>query len=216
MLGHAIDVAAPYIKLHPVKMYVDGTKFRTSISDLLNGTRNEVLSKINEALSLFSTRSQNASIDYNETITTTAEASDFSTYIKDYSDKLTAAAQVVLDNVDSLIESHTLDRPLLRATGNRKMVPSTLNFDGITTFSYEFKNVGNKIWSGWMTLKLTDQYKKSVSVDFAPSNIPVVDPGETVWLSREITVEKTQYVNGSPRTWGSTTKIQVGIYTRNA
>jgi hypothetical protein len=96
------------------------------------------------------------------------------------------------------------------------MVPSTLNFDGITAFSYEFKNVGNKTWSGWMTLKLTDQYKKSVSVDFSPSSIPVVDPGETVWLSREITVNKTQYVNGSPRTWGEKTKVQVGIYTRNA
>jgi hypothetical protein len=189
----------------------------TAISTLLSGTRNEVLSKINEALALFSTRAQNASIDYNETITTTAEATDFSTYIKDYSDKLTTTAQSVLDNVDSLIETHTLDRPLLRATGNRKMVPSTLNFDGITTFSYEFKNIGNKTWSGWMTLKLTDQYKKSVSVDFAPSSIPIVDPGGITWLSREITVNKTMYTaDGDPRTWGTTTKIQVGIYTRNA
>lgn len=183
---------------------------------MLNGTRNEVLSKINEALALFSTRAQNASIDYNETITTTAEATDFSTYIKDYSDKLTTAAQSVLDDVNSLIETHTLDRPLLRATGNRKMVPSTLNFDGITTFSYEFKNIGNKTWSGWMTLKLTDQYKKSVSVDFASSIIPVVDPGGITWLSREITINKTMYIDGNPRTWGTTTKIQVGIYTRNA
>jgi hypothetical protein len=195
-------------------MYVDGTAFRTAISDLLTGAITEVLGKINEIVASFNQKAQNASIDYNQTISTTDEATSFSSYVNDYSSKLSTSIDTVLSAIEDLVNSHAFDRPLLRHTGNRKS-PLSITLDGINTFSREFKNVGNKSWSGWMTINATDKYKNSVSVDVAPSNISTIEPGETSWLTREIEIPKVRYVSGSPRSWGHPTTIQTGIYTRN-
>lgn len=199
--------------MHPVKSYVDGTKFRKESDELLEAVRSEVIAKINDAMSGFNTRAQNASFDYNQTISTEDEATEFSDYISDYSTKLSDYVTQILDKVNSLVEDHLVNRPLLRSTGNRS-VPSKIDFDSVSTISYEFQNVGNKSWSGWMKLVASDKYKHSISVDFPPSQIPVVAPGDVVVLSREITIPKTVIVDGNLRSWADKTSFSVSIYTR--
>lgn len=212
LILHAIDYAAPYISSHSVKSYVDGPSFQSAISSLANGVRSEVISKINDAMSGFNTRVQNASIDYNSSIPSEEDAIAFSEYIKTYSDKLSLVANDIVSQVDQMVSLHATNRPLLRATGNREV--GNIVLDGITTIRYEFTNVGSLTWTGWMVVKVSDQYKKSVTVDFAPANIPVISPGETAMLSREIKIDKIHYVNGNPRTWGNKSKIVISIYTR--
>lgn len=211
-ITHSIDGVPSYISLHPIEIYSDGVKFREASAKLLESVRSETLAKINDAMTGFNTRIQNSSIDYNQTITSTDESTSFSEYIKGYSDKLSLVIDAALEKMTSHVQSHLTSRPLMRATGNR-VVPNIV-LDGITTIKYEFQNVGSKTWTGWMCLKVTDEYKKSVSVDFSPPQLPVVAPGNTVMLSREIKIDKTHYVSGNPRTWGKKSKIIVSLYTR--
>jgi hypothetical protein len=211
-ITHSIDGVTSYISLHPVKIYADGTKFREASQKLLESVRSEVLALINDSMTGFNTRIQNSSIDYNQTITSADESTAFSEYIKTYSDKLSTAIDVAIEKMTSIVQSHLTSRPLMRATGNR-VVPNIV-LDGITTIKYEFINVGSKTWTGWMCLKVIDEYKKVVSVDFAPPQLPIVAPGSTVMLSREIKIDKIQYVSGNPRTWGKKSKISVSLYTR--
>jgi hypothetical protein len=212
-VNHSLDYAQPYIDLHPVLIYVDGSKFQEAVKSFSQSVQSEVVAKINDAMSGFNVRAQNASIDYNKTISTDDEASLLADYITDYSDKLSVAVSGVIEKMSNIIDGHLQNRPLLRHTGNRS-VPSSINLDGITVIGYEFQNIGNKAWSGWLNLKLSDEYKKSVSVDFAPPQIPVVSSGDVVFLSREIKIPKVVYVDGNPRSWGKKTKINASIYTR--
>jgi hypothetical protein len=164
-------------------------------------------------MSGFNTRAQNASIDYNQTVSTTEDSTLLSDYITEYSEKLSAAVNSVIEKMTSIVNEHLTNRPLLRHTGNRS-VPSSVNLDGITTIGYEFQNIGNKTWTGWLNLKLIDEYKKFVVVDFVPSQLSVIPPGVISILSREIKVPSVVYVNGNPRSWGKKTKINASIYTR--
>ena len=66
-----------------------------------------------------------------------------------------------------------------------------------------------------MGVKVIDEYKNSVSIDFITSSLPLVSPGDTVTLTREITVDRVQQVNGKSRSWGKKTAIHISIYTRN-
>ena len=65
-----------------------------------------------------------------------------------------------------------------------------------------------------MIVKLVDQYKNSVVVDFAPPNIPAVAPGDSAFLSRDITIPRVVYKDGEPRSWGDKTKIYISLQTR--
>lgn len=178
-----------------------------------DGVRSEVFSRINDALAGFNVRVQNISIDLNDSITTDEDAVAFRALITDYSTRLSAQSDSVMTQADSLVESHAFDRPLLRPTGERKGF-SDVKLGEPSSFSYEFKNVGRKPWSGWMVIEARDQYKKSVIVDYAAPSIPIVAPGESVWLTRDITIPKVVMVNGNPHTWGKTT-IHTSIYTRS-
>lgn len=193
-------------------MYTDGPKFREAVSSLGEGVRSEVLAKINDAMVGFNTRVENSGIDYNPSITSEEESMSFSSYIKDYSDKLSAAIDSVLSHVDESISAYAYNRPLLRATGNRIIPP--IVFDKPITIKYEFQNVGSNPWTGWMNVKVVDEYKKSIGVDFPPANIPTVPPGDSVTLIRDVTIPKVLYVDGNPRTWGKKSKVQISIYTR--
>lgn len=212
-MSHAVDYAQPYIDLHPINIYVDGTVFRSSLSDLQSHVRAEVVSHVNDAMIGFSTRAQNITIDYNSTVSTSAEADTFGAIVQEYSDKLVAVSNDIITKTDELVQTYALNRPLLRPTGNRS-VP-TINFGGVTKISYEFQNIGTKPWSGWMGVKVIDEYKNSVSIDFITSSLPLVSPGDTVTLTREITVDRVQQVNGKSRSWGKKTAIHISIYTRN-
>ena len=213
LLSHVIDYAQPYIDLHLINIYVDGVAFRSALSDLQSHVRAEVVSHVNDAMIGFSTRAQNITTDYNSTVSTSDEADAFGAIVQEYSDKLVAVSNDIITKTDELVQTYALNRPLLRPTGNRS-VP-TINFGVVTKISYEFQNIGTKPWSGWMGVKVFDEYKNSVSVDFITPSLPLVSPGDTVTLTREIIVDRVQQVNGKSRSWGKKTVIHISIYTRN-
>lgn len=194
-------------------MYCDVPSFRSAVDDLNSAVRNEVVSRIGDAISGFNTRVRNISIDFNASSPTDDELTLVSSSASSYSDQLSTLSQSVVDKADELVTNHAFDRPLLRPTGERS-ISSPISFTSPNTVKYEFQNIGSKPWSGWIKVKAVDQYKNSVSVDFAPASIPVIGPGESAFLSREITIPKTVYVNDNPRSWGSKTKIHVSLYTR--
>lgn len=211
LVNHSIDYVQPYINDHVIKIYVDVDKFRVAIGELSQAIRSIVMSHINDAVLGFNTRARNMSADYS--FSTEEESTAFSNEIADLSNKLSAAAQSVVDKADALVQDHVLNRPLLRETGNRKSL-SKINVDGITTFSYEFQNVGKKTWTGWMNITVTDEYKNKIITDFVPATIITIEPGDSAWLSREVKVPRVLYTTSGPRSWGKKTKSQASINTR--
>lgn len=212
IIRHSIDYAKPYIDAHPVVYYVDSDSFRSAVSELEAGVRNEVGTRINNAMNGFNIRVNNTVNELGGSFTS-EQSAEFSSILSSCSEKLSTISTDVMSKADDLISSHIRDRPILQPTGVSD-TPSSISFSSPNTFKYEFKNVGNAAWTGWMNIKLVDKYKKQVVVDFAPPSLPVVAPGETVVLSREISVPEIQYVNGQPRTWGETTSVHVSISTR--
>jgi len=201
----------PYINVHPINSYVDGPAFRSAFDTLLAGTQQQVVSKINDALSGFSVRCQNIMIDF--VPTSEEEAADLSAYIQEKSTALTDLSSSIVDKAASIVTNYVMDRPLLRETGNRSF-PATISHDAPNVFSVEFSNVGSKRWTGYMTVKLVDKYKNTVDTNYPPANIPFADPGGTVTLTREVVVPKVLYVGGKPRTFGDTAKVYLSVVTR--
>jgi len=178
---------------------------------LLVGARNEVTARVNDALSGYTTRTQNTGIDF--VPSTEEEAAEFTEYVTSTTNKLTSAVNGVIEKVTELVTSHMYDRPLLRETGNRSF-PAVIDHKSPNNFSVEFQNIGRKRWSGYMCLKLSDEYKNTVAIDYAPPSIPFADPGGTVVLTRYAEVPSVLQVNGKSRSWGKITKVSLSFVTR--
>jgi hypothetical protein len=155
----------------------------------------------------------NIGYDFNKSSPTSEQVTELTSIVSDRADRLQELAQSVASNADSLVVEHSQNRPLMRPTGRRELPPS-IAFDSPISFKYEFQNVGSLPWSGWMIIKLTDQYRNSVSVDYAPPSIPTLPPGDSSMLSRDIIVPKVVYKDGEPRSWGDKTTVKVSIHTR--
>ena len=214
LVSHAIDYADPYIRDHAVKLYVDNDAFRTAITGLLNGVRNEVVSRINNAMVGFNTAVRNISIDLSYSSVSEADQEIFSTAINDYMSQLSASIDSSVARLDTLVDYHVYNRPLLQSTGSMSPLTS-INFNGPTTVSAEFRNIGRVRWVGWMCVRAQDKYYKSVEICHAPSEIQYIDPGSSALLSRDIVINDVIYVDGNPRTWAGPTKIRISIYTRS-
>lgn len=212
-MSRSIDYADPYIRDHAVKLYVDNDSFRNAITELRNGVRNEVVSRINNAMIGFNTAVRNISIDLSDSSVSETDQESFSTAVNDYMSQLSSSIDTAVANIDSIVDDHMYNRPLLQSTG--KMSPLTsINFNGPTSISAEFRNIGRSRWVGWMCVRATDKYKKYVEVCHAPSEIQYIDPGSSSLLSRDIVINEVIYVDGNPRTWAGPTKIRISIYTR--
>ena len=212
LIRHSADTIDSYIALHPVNMYSDSESFRSAIESLNSAVLNEINVRIGDALNGFNVRISNAGYDFNKTSPTAENITELTALVSEKSSMLQELANSVASVASSKVSDHATNRPLLRPTGVREL-PS-LAFDVPLTFKYEFQNVGSKPWSGWMIVKLVDQYKNSVVVDFAPPNIPVVAPGDSALLSRNVTIPRVIYKDSEPRSWGDKTKIYISLQTR--
>jgi len=214
LVSHSIDYASPYIRDHSVKLYVDNDAFRTAITNLRNGVRNEVVSRINNAMIGFNTAVRNISIDLSDSSASETDQESFSTAVNDYTTHLSTMIDSVVSQLDVLVNDHMYNRPLLQSTGSMSPLTS-INFNGPTAVSAEFRNIGRVRWVGWMCVRAQDKYYKSVEVCHAPSEIQYIDPGSSALLSRDIVISDVVYVDGNPRTWAGPTKIRISIYTRS-
>lgn len=212
-IRHAIDYVDPYISSHPINMFSDSDAFRSAVSSMQTEVRNVVNVKISDAFNGYNIRSRNAGYNLSSSSPTDAQLEEFSSLISERGSSLQNLSQSIIAQSDELVSSHIMDRPLMQPTGRRE-TPTTISHDSPNTFKYEFKNIGNKPWSGWINIKLTDQYKNTVVVDFPPSSIPVVSPGDIVVLTRDIDVPAVQYKDGEPRSWGDKTTARVSLHTR--
>lgn len=215
LVRHAADSVDAYISSHPINMYADTESFRSSIDGLHTAVLSDVNVRITDALNGFNVRVSNAGYDFNKTSPTPEQITEFTSLVESYSGQLQKLVESVSSTASSRVSDHAFNRPLMRPTGRREL-PSGISFESPNTFRYEFQNVGTKPWSGWMIIKLVDQYKNSVSVDFATPNIPIVSPGDSVLLSRDVSVPRVVYKDGEPRSWGDKTSIHVSLHTRLA
>lgn len=211
-IRHSVDGVDSYIASHPVNMYSDSESFRSAIESLNSSIFNEINVRIGDALNGFNVRVSNAGYDFNKTSPTSENITELTSLVSEKSSLLQDLATSIASVASSKVSDHATNRPLMRPTGGRDL-PS-FSFDVPLTIKYEFQNIGSKSWSGWMVVKLIDQYRNSVVVDFAPPNIPTVSPGDTVSLSRDVTIPRVVYKDGEPRSWGDKTKIYISLRTR--
>ena len=128
------------------------------------------------------------------------------------SDHISTYRVNVSNDIDSLVDSHTYARPLLRYTG-RISLPSPLALDDFNTFSFEFTNIGRITWSGWLGITLRDEYYKRVSLQDS-DHVYDIAPGETSKIDVSVKVPKIVYVKGLPRNLGKQITYTIHVNTR--
>jgi len=210
-INGSIKYAEEYIVANPITSNVYNVAFSSAMDELAANIDSITSHYINEAFIGFTTRSQNISIDFRDSAST-EDAEALSKYISEFGDSLQTLSDGAVSDARSLVELHLTDRPLIRATGERSY--PIVKFDVPLTFSQEVQNVGKYPWSGWLCITLTDMYKKSVTSNVSPPNIPILNPGETAILTQSIVIP--QYVNlgGKSLKWAGDTKVRSSIYTR--
>lgn len=231
--------AEAYLADKPVDSYVDGTEYRSLVQTLHDEVVKLSTSVYNEVGQSLQTRLTNSQIDFGVAVDQdnkafskgltgtsadieeatiavqekySAAVGDVNTILSDTMAKLSAAITSDSERIEQLFSDKILSRPVLRPTGNRKF-PSPLILDGFNDVSIELQNIGSSPWTGWMGVKITDEYKKVVT-DNSVDNVTTIGPGEAYTLTKRIKVPKVMVVNGQNRSFGKKPKIVAIINTR--
>ena len=144
---------------------------------------------------------KNTSIGDGEKLTITAI--DYKSYMTLAMDELSAAieagSQLAYDNfsiahkkietqLDEIVTAFVTDRPIIRFTGNVVKPADGIVFDANNNFSVKIQNIGNKPWTGKMSIKVKDQYNKSI--ESSKVQVPTLASGASTDVSLPIYVPK--------------------------
>jgi hypothetical protein len=155
---------------------------------------------------------------------------DMTDYIKSTSDLISARStdndakftsargnsQTISEDLFNQFEN---SRPLVRDVGNI-VSPHPVNFGSDNEFSIDLKNIGGKLWEGFIGLVLQDQYYKRLVMNDAVQ-IFQIPPGQTMTLKQSFNIPKAISVTDKNtgqsvmRNWGNELSYKIRINTRS-
>ena len=109
-------------------------------------------------------------------------------------DEFTAADNAIKIALSGVLRSFVYNRPIVRFTGSGHKPVNGIVFDDVNSFGFEIENIGKVLWQGKVSLKVKDQYQKSIT----SSSVQVSSllPGEKRMISMSVSIPKVDPVTG--------------------